>query len=201
MKTQRRMLRRGLLACIAFLTWGCDSPNRRQHIEQTSGGGAPAVVYPEPPTDADAGADDSGGNTINDEPDHDFGKPPPPTDDYVLDAETATSKTTGLVWTRPTLNTSSTNGSCILRCDNLMLGGHEDWRAPTLDELKTILVDRPKCPRIDEDAFPLTPCTWFISTDMAAGPNDYSMLSFYSGDVKSMLDVQKETGFACRCVR
>jgi Protein of unknown function (DUF1566) len=198
------MLRGGAFVFMSSLTLGCHSPESRPQLEQESDGGAPSVTYPEPGEDQaniDAGAPDSGGNINNDEPNHEFGAPPPPTQDYVLDAEMATSKATGLVWLRSSFDTSTTGGSCVLGCDKLTAAGYDDWRAPTLDELKTILVNRSTCPLIDEDAFPITPCTWFLSSDPAGDPNNYLMLSFYSGEVKSRLDVYNETGFICRCVR
>lgn len=131
-----------------------------------------------------------------------FGAPPSPTQDYLLDAETATSKTTGLMWLRATIDTRYTGGSCIKRCTDLTAAGRDDWRAPTMEELKGILVSRPSCPLIDEDAFPLSLCTWYTSSDIKDGnPSEYLMLSFYSGEVKSRAEAYPSTGFPCRCVR
>lgn len=174
-----------------------DKPEIEQSDGSTSTGNYPPYQYP----DAGAQSDGASGSSSNGGASDEFGTPPPPTQDYVLDAETATSKTTGLIWLRTTLDTSKTGGSCVNRCEEHTAAGRDDWRAPTLAELKGILVDRPTCPHIDEDAFPLTLCSWYTSSDIAPGNGGYLMLSFYSGEEKSMQEVYIDTGFPCRCVR
>ncbi len=77
---------------------------------------------------------------------------------------------TGLYWTRCTLydKLSETASDCtyheyytwnyaIERCENLVLGGREDWRLPNIKELQSIVVYYSyENPKINEEAFPGT---------------------------------------------
>jgi len=202
-------IRGALLLSMAFLPLNAcvtesarDEPrvNARASSSSSSGSVVPNA-YPDPPPvpSVDAGQEDSGGSDARSE----FGAPAPPTPDYVVDTETATSKTTGLVWLRATLDTRFTGGSCSSRCQDLTAANHDDWRAPTIAELQGILVQRAACPFIDEDAFPLTLCTWYTSSETTnGGAADFLMLSFYSGEVKSRSEAfPLDTGYPCRCVR
>jgi hypothetical protein len=65
----------------------------------------------------------------------------------------------------------------------LAIGGFEDWRLPTVEEL-FLLADRTrKDPAIDTDFFPDTPSDWFwTSTVYAGSPADYAwFVNFSSG--------------------
>lgn len=202
----RFLLHRTVLVMGVFLQTNACTPNNDGKNHQPIGGttGYGDVMYPEPEFDAGSGGSGNAASSSgNGQASSEFGAPPPPTKDYDLDAETATSKTTGRMWLRATLDTRFTGGSCIDRCGDLVAAGKDDWRAPTLDELKGILVLRDHCPLIDEDAFPLTLCSWYTSSDTPTGSgDDFLMLSFLSGDVKTRSEASPaEAGFPCRCVR
>ena len=209
MNSKRCIHKVAFVVGVVFQTNACTSDPNAKSVGASSGSsGYGDVVYPDPvnPPNGNGGGGGSGaggGSAGHGQASVEFGAPPPPTQDYVLDAETATSKTTGLMWLRTTLDTRFTGGSCVDRCQALAAAGKEDWRAPTLDELKGILVLRDHCPLIDEDAFPLTLCSWYTSSDTMSGSgDDYFMLSFYSGEVKTRSAAfPKDTGFPCRCVR
>lgn len=207
--SHKLQIHNALFVALAFFqTSGCtssqgnqDKPIANATPTEMDGGAYPDPMYP-PVIDA-GGDSDAGNNGGGNGASGEFGAPPPPTQDYELDAETATSKLTGLMWLRTTLDTRFTGGSCSDRCSDLMAAGRDDWRSPTLDELKGILVLRDHCPLIDEDAFPLSLCSWYTSSETKSGSgDDYLMLSFYSGEVKTRSEAYPtQTGFPCRCVR
>ena len=102
---------------------------------------------------------------------------------------------TGLMWQRCSAGQSGdecqdsadsmTWQAALAYCEDLSLGGHADWRLPDRNELQSIVCyDRATAPRIDPEAFPGTPSSWFWSSSSSAGnPNGAWDVSFGSGDV------------------
>ena len=96
---------------------------------------------------------------------------------------------TGLQWMRCALGQSWDGRNCCGNAENFTWGqlwaqvdafkekggyvGHVDWRVPTVDELKTLIVENAK-PAIDLEAFPETPCGWFWSSSPLAGYASYA---------------------------
>lgn len=88
---------------------------------------------------------------------------------------------TGLVWQD---NGSPTGGmwdEAVLYCDTLSLGGYDDWRLPSIKELRT-LVDRS---RINSSIDPIfqnvTSDGYWSSTTYAGGSSDAWGVHFYDG--------------------
>ncbi|MCD6497508.1 MAG: DUF1566 domain-containing protein [Deltaproteobacteria bacterium] len=70
----------------------------------------------------------------------------------------------------------------LAACEELDLGGHQDWRLPTLKELQTLVDGRRLQPSIDVVAFPDTPSEWFwSSTPIQFPPNEGWATSFTDG--------------------
>ncbi len=88
----------------------------------------------------------------------------------------------------------------ISLCDELIWGGVDDWRLPSVTELSTIVDAASVGPAIDVDAFPATPSSIFWSSSSWAGAQSYLWhVNFESGTVDFLLDYLYDT--LVRCVR
>jgi hypothetical protein len=90
---------------------------------------------------------------------------------------------TGLQWTRATLGVKPVNFEAAGKaCTDCRIGGHTDWRLPTIDELLSI-VDRTRVePAIDTDYFRCENGWYWSSTPYAQSPSVYAwVVSFDSG--------------------
>lgn len=83
---------------------------------------------------------------------------------YVVSADTATSKDTHLTWQRRAASEHMTWDEARSHCSRLSLGRVTGWRLPTKDELRTIVDNRAGPPAIDRVVFPNTPGEWFWSS-------------------------------------
>lgn len=91
---------------------------------------------------------------------------------------------TGLEWQATPLPESMTLDEAIAACAALSLGGHGDFRVPSIDELESIR-DRSRFdPAIDTDAFPGCPSAWFWSdTPYAYATSEFAwIIDFNHGD-------------------
>ncbi len=65
------------------------------------------------------------------------------TDRYAIKADTVLDHATGLLWERAGNLQYTSHESAIMYCNNLSLAGFDDWRLPTIDELRTIIAGCP----------------------------------------------------------
>ncbi len=108
------------------------------------------------------------------------------------------NQTTGLIWQKTEGGKRTWEGA-IVYCENLILGGFEDWRLPDINELRS-LVDRSKYnPAIDKIYFPdITPSVYW-SSSTPPSHNDYAwFVSFHTGNVNNY---SKSYSYYVRCVR
>jgi hypothetical protein len=109
----------------------------------------------------------------------------------------------GLMWTAQPLAcgrvSNRSGGAAETACTECRVGGFDDWRLPTVDELQT-LIDRTRFnPAIDTDKFPDTPSNWFWSSSPDASDPDYAWLvAFYLGHVHLL---RRGNGAFVRAVR
>lgn len=83
-------------------------------------------------------------------------------------------------------------------CENLVLGGEDDWRLPTADELKTLIDESDKGLVIDEDYFQDTePSHYWTSSEYKPGLHWY--IHFEMGYQGFAQDFREDYGV--RCVR
>ncbi len=87
-----------------------------------------------------------------------------PTPDYTDNGDgTVTDNVTGLMWEQKTndggpgdMDNTYTWKDALAYCENLILGGHTDWRMPTPKELERLVDLTRSNPAIDTDYFPYT---------------------------------------------
>ncbi len=117
-------------------------------------------------------------------------------DGTVLDTET------DLQWMRCALGQRWDGSTCVDEADGLTwdrmfvevdvlnkqggFAGHRDWRVPTVDELKTLIIEG-RHPAIDELAFPKIPKDWqfWSSSPSPHYSGDAWYVYFYYGDVSN----------------
>src|SRR5690606_30594747 len=98
---------------------------------------------------------------------------------------TVTDTRTGLMWSRETICTKEVDHKTAGNlCGTLALGGHSDWRLPTLQELFSLADHGRYEPAIDTDAFPDTKSDWYwTSTECAWSSVRAWCVDFDSGHV------------------
>ena len=118
---------------------------------------------------------------------------------YDTAAAVVTDKITGLMWQRNLADKFFTFQEAGRVCDELTVGGYEDWRLPSRIELVSILDMTRTQPSIDVTAFPGTPNEWFWSSSVAAdNPKAAWYVYFYFGYPKTD---DMTNRFSVRCVR
>jgi hypothetical protein len=122
---------------------------------------------------------------------------------------TVTDDVTGLMWqvTAPTENFEWQAG--IDHCEQLSLGGHEDWRLPTRIEMTSIVDTRQSGTKLDGTAFPgasggfhKTASDWILTIEQrgAGAGKDFAWAFNVSDGIVSNA-YSKATAARIRCVR
>ena len=91
---------------------------------------------------------------------------------------TVTDTRTGLMWTQDDVTASPVKYEAAMQaCAECHVGGYDDWRAPTVEEL-FLLADRTReYPAIDQEAFPACEGGWYWSSTLdCASPSGYAWL-------------------------
>lgn len=106
---------------------------------------------------------------------------------------------TGLMWQRLLPNKFFSFDGASRRCNEMTLGGHDDWRLPSRIELVSLIDTTRTQPSIDVEAFPRTPSDWFWTSSPANGdPSAAWYVYFYFGYPKTD---DRGSKFSVRCVR
>lgn len=119
----------------------------------------------------------------------------------MVGADVVTDTVSGLTWQRRVnQNTQSLRWEeAQAYCNNLVLGGHSDWRMPNIKELQSLIDETVESPTIDTAAFPGTAAEPFWSgTPRAGSMRDAWMVSFANGTV---LTFARLVPLLTRCVR
>lgn len=94
---------------------------------------------------------------------------------FRVDGDTVLDRTTGLMWSRENVPGGSMNWKAAQEaCKKLQLGGHSDWRLPTIRELLTLVDYERHNPAIDTEAFKCESAYYWTSTPAASSPGDYA---------------------------
>ncbi len=93
---------------------------------------------------------------------------------------TVTDSKTGLMWQRETAPERYNWQGAIDYCNNLQLGGYDDWRLPDIEELKSIIDPGGRDPAIDP-VFGAFRFWYWSSTSVADGPDGAWIINFDVG--------------------
>ena len=96
--------------------------------------------------------------------------------DVVLD------RRTGLMWSRQHIGARMSWADAKKAAEGCSLGGHSDWRLPTIRELLSIVDYERHDPAIDTNVFQCESAWYWSSTPLASSPGDCAwFVSFGSG--------------------
>lgn len=136
------------------------------------------------------------------------GGAPNPTTLFDNGDDTVTDAVTGLMWQRSATVTRYTREEASARCQKLRLGGHADWRMPSVIELTSIIDFDRSSPSIDGKFFPDTPLDrssslvtgYEITSSVAETPVAGWLVNFAFGTV-SLDTTSYDRPAYLRCVR
>jgi hypothetical protein len=111
---------------------------------------------------------------------------------------TVTDDVTGLMWIQNDDSTPQGKDAACTYCENLVFAGYDDWRAPTIEELQTIVDYRYDTPSLDGSVFDITTvgAQYWSSTALPSIPSFAWGIYTSSGIVDSLY-----TNSYIRCVR
>ena len=107
--------------------------------------------------------------------------------------DSVTDNLTGLMWSRKTLDINDDGlvdagdavdwEDALAWCENLVLAGYDDWRLPSIKELKSIVKDDADSPAVDTRYFPDTLVSpYWTSTTVYHAPGSAWFVGFQKGD-------------------
>lgn len=99
---------------------------------------------------------------------------------------TVTDDGTGLTW-QQNCPGKMTWKNALEYCENLSLGGHNDWRLPSIKEIFSLVDYSKSKPAINSDIFPNINYYFSSSTTNISGTNRAKFADFYFGDVQGTL--------------
>jgi Protein of unknown function (DUF1566) len=118
---------------------------------------------------------------------------------YDVQAETVRDLSTRLTWQRLIPSDKSSFTVAGQYCADLNLGGHDDWRLPSMQEFQTIVDEGRSHPAIDLTMFPDTPVEGFWSGTAWAGT---SLLAWHVDFDRGSAAYDTATmSYRVRCVR
>ena len=115
---------------------------------------------------------------------------------YKVRKHTILDMTTGLEWQRKEPTGPMTWDEAMKYAETLRLGGHADWRLPTIEELFSLIDFSRSNPA---STFPGMPNDWFWSSSSYSGSSsDAWVIYSFNGNVYSY---DKTYSYHVRCVR
>jgi Protein of unknown function (DUF1566)/Putative binding domain, N-terminal/Viral BACON domain len=97
---------------------------------------------------------------------------------------TVTDTSTGLMWQQQAGSSTQTWEQALAYCEGLNLGGHTDWRLPSVKELQSLVDYSQYNPAINTTYFPNAAASWYwSSTTYANYTGSAWVVTFYNGDV------------------
>jgi len=88
--------------------------------------------------------------------------------------------TTGLIWSQSNASAERLSWQdAQAACAALRLGGHSDWRLPSIRELLSLVDYERHEPAIDTDAFKCTPSWYWTSTPLHSSPGVFAWFVFF----------------------
>ena len=81
---------------------------------------------------------------------------------------TVTDTSTGLMWQQQAGSSTQTWEQALAYCEGLNLGGHTDWRLPTIKELRSLVDYSRYNPAINTTYFPNAAASWYWSSTTGA---------------------------------
>jgi Protein of unknown function (DUF1566) len=102
---------------------------------------------------------------------------------FKVEGDTVLDRTTGLEWSRENVPGGTMNWKAAQEaCAKLSLGGHSDWRLPTIRELLTLVDYERHNPSIDIEAFKCESSYYWTSTPLHSSPGVYAwVVDFHYG--------------------
>lgn len=121
---------------------------------------------------------------------------------YVVETDVVTDQKTGLMWQRQSparVEEPKNRADAITYCDQLSLGGYDDWRLPDVKELVSLLDLRLEPPLIDSAVFPETADSDYWTTADSPNMDLFGLVVHFGRGAVTISHVYATTHY--RCVR